>query len=107
MRQLIEGKLTETREVNNVQVVVAEATVQEVGLSLMDDEGVFAETPIITRLAKEGSRADVLHQELSDVCGQNGALEEELTAIYAELEDQRRKCKKMWQMNCRQASAQE
>lgn len=67
MRQLIEGKLAETREVNNIQVVVAEATVQGVKLSLMDDEGVFAETPTITRLAKEGSIADVIRWELSDV----------------------------------------
>lgn len=30
-----------------------------------------------------------------------------MTAVYAELEDQKRKCKKMCQMNCCQASAQE
>ena len=37
IRQMIDGKLQETREVGNVQVVVAEANLVETKLSLMDD----------------------------------------------------------------------
>ena len=43
VRTLIEGKLQETREVANVQVVVDETTTTTVKLSLMDDEGIFHE----------------------------------------------------------------
>ena len=42
-RQLIEGKLQETRDVANVQVIVDETTATIVKLSLMDDEGIFHE----------------------------------------------------------------
>ena len=44
IRQLIEGKLQEDREVSNIQVVVQESTYRELKLSLTDEEGVFLET---------------------------------------------------------------
>ena len=41
IRQLIEGKLQEDREISKIQVVVQESTYRELKLSLIDEEGVF------------------------------------------------------------------
>lgn len=49
---MIEGKLQEIHEVNNVQVVIAEATVTKMKLLLLDDGGVFLETDVCRCLAK-------------------------------------------------------
>jgi len=89
VRQLIEGKLQETRDVNNIQVVVAEATVREVKLSLMDDDGVFVETPAVSRLAKETTVSEELCQELDEAHMRNEDLQTELTVTVQELDRQR------------------
>ena len=57
-RVLVEGKLRETHDVANVQVVIDEATTSTttVNLSLMDDDSVFLKTPPLTKSAKEPRR---------------------------------------------------
>ena len=67
VRQLIEGKIQSSREEGSVQVVVAEAFVKEVKLSLVDDSGVFLEMEPL-RLRKEVAEQNELelahsHQE--------------------------------------------
>jgi len=52
IRQIIEGKLQETHEVRNVQVVIAEANFVETKLSLIDDSSVFLETEVIRHPGK-------------------------------------------------------
>ena len=47
VRQLIEGKLQEEREVRNVQVVLEEASFRQFKLSLTDEEGVHKKYGII------------------------------------------------------------
>jgi len=55
-------------------MVVAEATVREVTLSLMDDDGVFVETPAVSRLAKETTVSEELRQELDEIHVRNAEL---------------------------------
>ena len=135
MRQLIEGKLQETREVSNVQVVVAESTIKEVKLSLMDDSGVFVEAPVY-RLTKDTSECGGLRQELEEAHARNQQLREDMESVVqdlrkhqsevsrltealegaksegmdtleSQLKEEKSKRKRMWRMHCQQVADQE
>ncbi len=135
VRQLIEGKLQETREVSNVQVVVAESTIKEVKLSLMDDSGVFVEAPVC-RLTKDTSECGGLRQELEEAHARNQQLREDMESVVqdlrkhqsevswltealegarsegmdtleSQLKEEKSKRKRMWRMHCQQVADQE
>ena len=66
IRQLIEGKLQDSCDIHNVQVVVNETPTISLRLSLMDEEGVFLESTPIGKPVKEmeeGSRLRLAQAE--------------------------------------------
>ena len=78
IRQLIEGKLQEDREVSNVQVV-QESTYCELKLSLINEEGVFLETdPTAKSVESVTSELEGLSEALAKATLQSTALSEEL-----------------------------
>ena len=97
-------------------------------LSLMDDDGVFVETPSVTRVAKEATVTEELRQELDEARSyveklrselSNTAYEldeqkavvaqlteelshvgaDEIESMKVQLQEQKDKAKKMWHMN--------
>ena len=90
-RQLIEGKLQETRDVANIQVVVDETTATTVKLSLIDDEGIFHEAAPFDRSAKGSQPEDDVLQRLEDAERKNEELTVELMATQESLNQERAK----------------
>ena len=82
-RQLIEGKLQESRDSAIVQVVVDETASVTVKLSLMDDEGIFHEAAPFDKPAKGSQPDDDVLQRLMDAEQRN----EELTTALAATQD--------------------
>ena len=90
VRQLIEGKLQESREISNVQVVVQESTYQELKLSLMDEEGVFLETdPSSKSVESQSAEVEGLVEALDDAKRRNLSLMEELEAATQRIEEEK------------------
>ena len=81
-RQLIEGKLQETWDSANVQVVVDKTASITVKLTLMDDENIFHEASPFNKPAKEKQPDDDVLQRLADT-EQN----EQLTADLASAQE--------------------
>ena len=88
-RQLIDGKLQETRDSSNVQVVVDETASITVKLSLMDDEGIFHEAAPFDKPAKEPHPDDDVLQRLADAEQKNEQLTADLAAAQEKLDQER------------------
>ena len=90
-RVLVEGKLRETHDVANEQVVIDEATTSTttVNLSLMDDDSVFLKTPPLTKSAKEPDPEEDLLQKLTDAEQKSEELAVELAATLESLDKER------------------
>jgi hypothetical protein len=86
---IIEGKLQETRESANVQVVVDETPSITVKLSLMDDEGIFHEAAPFDKPAKDSGPDDDVVQRLTDAERKNEELTADLTAAHESLNQER------------------
>ena len=136
MRQLIEGKLRsdQDREPRNVQVVIKECSLVEVTLALMDENEQFLVTSPQTRPGDEerqavleenaalkdalsGAQAD-LAQEQETVASLQAELAKckerehedlaaEVESLNLQLEEQRKKNKRMWRLQCAQSREQE
>ena len=94
IRQLIEGKLQEDKEVSNIQVVVQvqESTYRELKLSLIDEEGVFPETDPTTRSLEDvTSELEDLTGALTEVNQRNTTLSEELDNTAHLLEEEKKR----------------
>ena len=90
--QLIEGKLQESREVSNVQVVVQESTFWELKLSLIDEEGVFLETDPLARSVEDAtSEQEALSEALTEATQRNTTQSEELNNTAQLLEEEKRR----------------
>ena len=87
-RQLIEGKLQDTRDSANVQVIVDESTSITVKLSLMDDEGIFHEAAPFDKPAKEPSPGDGVMQRLADAEQRSEELAVNLAAAQESLDQE-------------------
>ena len=135
IRQLIEGKLQESRDVRNIQVVVDETPTISLKLSLMDEDGVFLEsTPIVKpvkemgedltlRLTEAEQKNAELQVELAETREQltkqqeeTARLTEEMSStstadevrkLKDELKQEREKAKRAWRMGCAQVAEQE
>ena len=92
IRQLIEGKLQEDREVSNVQVVVRESTYRELVLSLIDEDGVFLETDPATKSEEEAtSELAELTEALTEANQRTTTLSEELDDTVHLLDEERKR----------------
>ena len=89
VRQLIEGKLGDEREVRNVQVVLEEASVLNVKLSLTDEEGVFLEAEPLQRPLEALVDPAEWENKLSEAEAQNTGLTAELTELQGALTAQK------------------
>ena len=137
VRQLIEGKLGDEREVRNVQVVLEESSFLSVKLSLTDGEGVFLEADSLQKPLDASVDSAELERKLGEATAQNtdltaelvklqGALtaqeeetarlqeelrtksdSEEVKKLKNDLQKQKEKSKQQWQMSCHQAAEQE
>ena len=83
IRQLIEGKLQESHDIHNIQVVVDETPTVSLKLSLMDEEGVFLESTPIVRPVKETEAGMGLR--LTEAEQKNDELEMELAETKEQL----------------------
>ena len=91
IRQLIEGKLQEDREVSNVQVVVQESTYRELVLSLIDEDGVFLETDPATKSEEDAtSELAELTEALTEANQRTTTLSEELNNTARLLEEEKK-----------------
>lgn len=92
IRQLIEGRLQEDREVSNIQVVVQESTYRELKLSLIDEEGVFLETDPSTKSMEDAtSEVEGLTEALTEANQRNTTLSEELDNTAHLLEEEKKR----------------
>ena len=137
VRQLIEGKLGDEREVRNVQVILEESSFLSVKLSLTDGEGVFLEADPLQKPLDASVDSAELERKLGEATAQNtnltaelvklqGALtaqeeetaqlqeelrtksdSEEVKKLKNDLQKQKEKSKQQWQMSCHQAAEQE
>ena len=135
VRQLIKGKLQESRDVRNIQVVMDETPTISLKLSLMDEEGVFLEsTPsvkpakemredLMLRLTEAEQKNDELETELAETKEQlakeqeetarlteelgSSSTTEEVRKLKDELKQERERAKCAWRMNCAQVTEQE
>ena len=133
----LEGKLRETREFQNLQVIVQERESGVNKLFLVDEDGVFLET----EYGKEPARAEADHEQTivrlqQEVEELTAALQEserqlgeyqletehlraeverstggedtdEIEALRAQLKKEKDRAKKLWALNCRRATEQE
>ena len=135
VRQLIEGKLQESHDVHNFQVVMDETPAISLKLSLTDEEGVFLEsTPsvkpakemredLMLRLTEAEQKNDELETELAETKEQlakeqeetarlteelgSSSTTEEVHKLKDELKQERERAKHAWCMNCAQVTEQE
>ena len=136
MRQLIKGKLCSEeygREPANIQVLVSESSLVEVKLSLLDEGDVFLDTSPVTRandatsLQELSQENEILKENLSSVTGlltaekeltetlradlsrldEASDVREEVARLKQQLEQEKLKNKRMWQMSCQQSREQE
>ena len=137
IRQLIEGKLQEDREVSNIQVIVQESTYRELGLSLIDEDGVFLETDPATKseedaalelaelteanqrtttlsedtarlLEEERKRTAELKSKIAEYEGAEGHGDmKEIKKLKSDLKAAKDKAKQMWTLSCSQSREQE
>ena len=124
---VIEGKLSETREVRNIQVIVQEREIGATKLFLLDDEGVFLETESGAgresgRPARiEGAEHEKLRREVEDLTRKLRETEQqversttradgataEVESLRSQLKKEKERAKKLWALNCRRATEQE
>ena len=116
VRLLIEGKLQELgHEPRNTQVVVKE-TERGSKLTLLDHEGVYVtvepQEPVTTNSVEESpvtedkglDEVTELKQTLATFEVRIQTLEEELVALYRQLQEAKERSKELWRLNCAQLS---
>ena len=112
LRQMIEGRLEDMgKDPRHVQVLVPEAGGAH--LQLQDADGVFLDVAPeeeehggeITRTGSEGSEEDEVAQlqsALREAQNLNKTLQDEVSLLKSQLENERKRVKEMWYKNCDQ-----